>query len=377
MSIFNQSEKAMQKPKSTLLETVLSGIRSADETAMQEARAYQMSLAKPPGSLGKLEDIAVRLAGITGQLHNRIGKKRIIVLCADNGVTGEGISSAPVSVTMAQAVNMTRHKTGMSCLARAFGCEVQVVDVGIVTPYRCDDILDRRIRNGTANLAKEPAMSYEEALQAVETGIKLARQAAEDGVSVVGVGEMGIGNTTTSSCVLSALTGLSATDVTGRGGGITDEAFAHKKAVVENALRLHAPDPEDPVDVLSKVGGLDLAAMCGVFLGCAERRLPVVIDGFISITAALCAARLAPDAADCFFPSHVSQEIGYLRAARELSLSPWLHLDMRLGEGSGCPLAFEILHAACVVMNDMATFEEAAINDDYLEEIRKGDKFSV
>ena len=367
----------MSDTNQALLTSVLAAIRPANEASMREARSYQASLAKPPGSLGKLEEIAVRLAGITGRIKNRIEKKRVIVLCADNGVTEEGISSAPVSVTMAQAVNMTRHKTGMSCLAKAFGCEVQVVDVGIATPYRCEEVLDRCIRKGTANLAREAAMTREEALRAVETGIELAAQAAADGVSVVGVGEMGIGNTTTSACVLAALTGLSAAEVTGRGGGITDEAFAHKKAVVEGALSLHRPDPKDPVDVLAKVGGLDLAAMCGVFLGCAKERIPVVIDGFISITAALCAARLAPDAAAFFFPSHVSQEIGYLRAAKELSLSPYLHLDMRLGEGSGCPLAFEILHAACVVMNDMADFEEAKINDDYLEEIRKGDTFSV
>lgn len=361
----------------TELQRLLGEIGPLDGGAMERARVRQGMLAKPPGSLGKLEDAAIRLAGITGQVHNRVEKRRIIVLCADNGVAEEGVASAPQSVTMAQAVNMTRRLTGMSTLAKHFGDDVQVVDMGIACPYHCPAVLDRSLAKGTRNLYRESAMTRDQAVKAILTGAALAEQAKAEGFQAVGVGEMGIGNTTTSAAVLAALTGAAVAEVTGRGGGITDQSFEKKKQVITEALRRHRPDPGDPVDVLSKVGGFDLAAMCGVFLGAARCRLPVVIDGFISIVAALCAARLRREAADYMFPSHASYEIGYALAAKELGLSPWLLLDMRLGEGSGCPLAFLVLEAACAVMNEMATFEEAAIDDGYLNEIREGDSFTV
>ena len=353
------------------LKQIIVNIKGADKKAMAEAKAYADSLAAPPGSLGKLTDTAVRLSGITGKLKNSMDYERIVVLCADNGVIEENVSSAPKSVTISQAINMTKHLTGMSALANYFGCDVEVVDMGIDADYNCPEIEDRRIRKGTGNIVKEAAMTREEALTAIATGISLAEKAAKDGVDIIGVGEMGIGNTTTSSAVLAALTGCGAEEVTGRGGGITDESFAKKKAVITAALKKHAPDPKDPVDVLSKVGGLDIAAMCGVYLGAAKVRIPVVIDGFISIVAALSAVRLCPAVRDFIFPSHVSEERGYLIAAKELELDPWLTLSMRLGEGSGCPLAFQVVDAACALMSDMATFEKAAINDDYLTEIRK------
>ena len=367
----------------------IKSIKGADMDAVREAAQYAATLAAPPGSLGKLTDAAVQLAGSTGKCKNTVYRRRIIVMCADNGVVEEGVSVTPQSVTLAQAVNMTKRLTGMSSLAKHFGCEVEVVDVGIATPYDEQGILQRRIRRGTGNIVKEQAMTREEALRAIGVGIERARQAADDGIDVIGAGEMGIGNTTTSSAVLAALTGLKVGEVTGRGGGLTDASFAKKKKVIEEALRFHqlrtetsavkedSAEKKDPaageadcVDILSKVGGLDLAAMCGLYLGAAAYRIPVVIDGFISIVAALCAVRMCPGSRDFMFPSHVSQEIGYLRAADEIGLDPWLHLNMRLGEGSGCPLAFLVLEAACVLMNDMATFEKASIDDGYLDEIR-------
>ena len=360
-------------------------IRGADSGAMRDAAAYVQSLAAPPGSLGKLTDAAIQLAGITGKVKNTLGRRRIIVMCADNGVVAEGVSSTPPIVTLSQAVNMTRHLTGMSSLAAHFGIDTEIVDIGIATPYEeqgCK-ILQRRIRRGTGNLAKEPAMSREEAVRAILVGIERAKQASADGIDVIGAGEMGIGNTTTSAAVLAALTGLSAEDVTGRGGGLTDAAFEKKKNVISRALIFHglagtasgsvskdAGAQIDPIEVLSGVGGLDLAGMCGVYLGAAICRIPAVIDGFISIVAALCAQRLCGSCRDFMFPSHVSEEIGYLRAAQELHLDPWLHLNMRLGEGSGCPLAFQILEASCALMNEMATFEQAKIDDGYLVELR-------
>lgn len=352
-------------------------IAPADNAAMEKARQRQAELAKPPGSLGKLEDYSIRLAGITGNVKNEIEKCRVIVLAADNGVTAEGVSSAPTSVTLSQVINMTRHITGMSSLAYYFGNEVVVADLGIDTDRKIPGVLDRKIRRSTGNIAKERAMTRQQVLDAIAVGLDLAADAAKDGVNAVGVGEMGIGNTTTSSAVLSALTGATPESVTGRGGGLTDQAFAVKKQVITQALALHHPDREDVVDVLSAVGGLDLAAMTGVFLGCALQHIPAVVDGFISIVAALCACRLNPNVKDYLFLSHASYEIGYRLAAEELGLEPCLLLDMRLGEGSGCPIAFQILKAACAVMNGMGTFAEAAIQDDYLEPIRAQDSFTV
>lgn len=352
-------------------------IAPADNAAMEKARQRQAELAKPPGSLGKLEDYSIRLAGITGKVKNSIEKCRVIVLAADNGVTAEGVSSAPTSVTLSQVINMTRHITGMSSLAYYFGNEVVVADLGIDTDRKIPGVLDRKIRRSTGNIAKERAMTRQQVLDAIAVGLDLAADAAKDGVNAVGVGEMGIGNTTTSSAVLSALTGATPESVTGRGGGLTDQAFAVKKQVITQALALHHPDQEDVVDVLSAVGGLDLAAMSGVFLGCALQHIPAVVDGFISIVAALCACRLNPNVKDYLFLSHASYEIGYRLAAEELGLEPCLLLDMRLGEGSGCPIAFQILKAACAVMNGMGTFAEAAIQDDYLGPIRAQDSFTV
>lgn len=353
----------------------LARVAPPDADAMDAARRYQARLAKPPGSLGGLEDIAVRLAGVTGRVKNQIARPRVLVLCADNGVAEEGISATPRSVTAAQAVNMTRHLTGMSSVAAYFGDGITVADVGIADGYDCPAVLDRKIARGTKNFLREDAMTREEALRAILTGMDLAADAARDGADALGVGEMGIGNTTTSAAVLAALTGLPVADVTGRGGGLTDEAFARKKEVIALGLSRRRPDRNDPVGVLAKVGGLDLAAMCGAFLGAAEARVPAVIDGFISIVAALCAARLCPAAAGYLFPSHASHEKGFAAAAAELGLRPYLALDMRLGEGSGCPIAFRVMQAACAAMCGMATFGGAAIDDGYLEPIRGKDCF--
>lgn len=359
------------------LREVIGSVKGLNRAAMTAAEKRQAELAKPPGSLGKLEDISVQLAGITGKVKNRVDKRRIIVLAADNGVIEEGVSCSPQSVTLAQTINLTRGITGCAALAAHFGNELVVCDVGVNAVVNCPAVIDRKIAMGTKNLAKEPAMTREQAVRAVMTGVEMAENAARDGVDIIGVGEMGIGNTTTSSAILAALTGESAESVTGKGGGVTDESFARKKAVIDGAIKLHKPDRDDIIDVLSKVGGFDVAAMCGVFLGAAAVRRPVVVDGFISIVAALCAVRLCPDVRHYLIPSHQSFERGYQIAAKELGFDAYLLLGMRLGEGSGCPLAFEIVDAACAVMNDMATFAEAEINDDYLEEIRKKDSFTV
>ena len=359
------------------LQRLLSGIGPLYEAPMREAKARQDALAKPPGSLGLLEEISIRLAGITGTVKNEASPTRIYVLAADNGVVSEGVSSAPQSVTRAQAINLTRGLTGASCLAKHFGDELIVVDMGIALPYACPEIVNRSLGKGTANIAAGPAMARQTAVRGILTGMELAARAKQDGVQILGVGEMGIGNTTTSSAVLCALSGEPVEAVTGRGGGLTDAAFLKKKQVIEQALTVNAPDKNDPIDILHKAGGFDLCAMTGVFLGAAHERLPVVVDGFISVVAALCAARLCGAAKGYFIGSHVSYERGYEIAARLLGLKPCLQLGMRLGEGSGCPLAFRVVEAACAVMNTMATFPEAAIDDGYLTEIRERDSFTV
>ena len=359
----------MQKELDALVREVL----PLDRSAMTAAEEYQARLAKPPGSLGRLEEISIQLAGITGHVHNALNKKQLLVFAADNGVVAEGVSSAPQSVTKQQTINLMRGKTGAAVLAKHFGCGLTVCDVGVNADIYESTVLNRKIAYGTQNICTGPAMTREQTLQAILTGAEIARTVDAD---VIGVGEMGIGNTTTSSAVLAVLLGADVEAVTGRGGGITEESFRKKKAVIRTAIEVNRPDRDDVVGVLSKVSGFDLAAMCGAFLGSAAARRPAVIDGLISAAAALCAVRLCPNVRGYLVPSHASFEIGYRLAMEAMDLRPLFDLGMRLGEGSGCPLAFQVLDAACAVINDMATFDEAGINDDYLDEIRRGDQFT-
>ena len=355
------------------LDALVRAVAPLDRGTMTAAETYQARLAKPPGSLGRLEEISIQLAGITGRVHNALNKKQLLVFAADNGVVAEGVSSAPQSVTMQQTINLTRGKTGAAVLAKHFGCGLTVCDVGVNADIYESAVLNRKIAYGTQNICTGPAMTREQTLQAILTGAEIARTVDAD---VIGVGEMGIGNTTTSSAVLAVLLGADVEAVTGRGGGITEESFRKKKAVIRTAIEVNRPDRDNVVGVLSKVGGFDLAAMCGAFLGAAAARRPTVIDGLISAAAALCAVRLCPNVRGYLVPSHASFEIGYRLAMEAMDLRPLFDLGMRLGEGSGCPLAFQVLDAACAVINDMATFDEAGINDDYLDEIRRGDQFT-
>ena len=355
------------------LDALVRAVAPLDRGAMTAAEEYQARLAKPPGSLGRLEEISIQLAGITGRVHNALNKKQLLVFAADNGVVAEGVSSAPQSVTKQQTINLMRGKTGAAVLAKHFGCGLTVCDVGVNADIYESTVLNRKIAYGTQNICTGPAMTREQTLQAILTGAEIARTVDAD---VIGVGEMGIGNTTTSSAVLAVLLGADVEAVTGRGGGITEESFRKKKAVIRTAIEVNRPDRDDVAGVLSKVGGFDLAAMCGAFLGAAAARRPAVIDGLISAAAALCAVRLCPNVHGYLVPSHASFEIGYRLAMEAMDLRPLFDLGMRLGEGSGCPLAFQVLDAACAVINDMATFDEAGINDDYLDEIRRGSQFT-
>ena len=274
------------------------------------------------------------------------------------------------------AENLAARRTSVCQMAKTARCEVVPVDMGMAgAPV--PGVVPRRIAAGTADFTQGPAMTRTQAVEAIAAGIELVRAQKAQGCQLLATGEMGIGNTTTSAAVLAALTHAPAQAVTGRGGGLTDAAFEKKKQVIDRALALHRPDPADPVGVLAAVGGLDLAAMTGAFLGCAQNHVPAVVDGYISIVAALTAVRLCPAAGEYLFLSHASYEIGYRIAAQELGQEPCLLLGMRLGEGSGCPVMFQILRAACAVMDGMATFPEAAIEDDYLAPIRAQDSFTV
>lgn len=358
-------------------EKIVNGITGADKEVMKEAKLRVDSLAKPLGSLGKLESIAIKFSGITGKIKNEINKKCIIIMSSDNGVVEEGVASAPQSVTLAQTINFGRGLTGVAVLAKQNNADLKVVDIGVNTDKEIPWVINRKIRKGTSNIVKGQAMSYSECIKAINTGIEMAKRSYEEKYSILGVGEMGIGNTTTSSSVLVSLTDCTIEAAVGKGAGITNEAFAKKKWVVQEAIKVNKPDKNSPVDVLAKVGGFDLAGMVGVFLGAAYYKLPVVIDGFISAVAALVAVRLNPLVRDYLIPSHCSKEIGYNIAMKELDLEPMVNLDMRLGEGSGCPIAFSIVEFSLAMMNNMATFEEAEINDDYLEEVRGEENYIV
>lgn len=356
--------------------------------AIEEAESRQEVLAKPTGALGRLEDISIQLAGITGKVKNDMKKQAVVIMSADNGVVEEGVASAPQSVTLSQTINFTRHFTGVSSMAKYFGIDLLVIDVGVKMPipeslytdnmisdenHIASGIVNRRIANGTCNLAKEPAMTHKQALTAIMTGIDAVKALKDCGYDIFGVGEMGIGNTTTSACVLAALCEKTGEDVVGRGGGLNDEGFAKKIAIVDKAIM--NLDKDDVTGILAAVGGFDICAMVGAFLGAALYKMPVVIDGYISAVAALAASRLAPKSVNYMFGSHQSKEKGYLIAMDALGISPYFNLGMRLGEGSGCPISFKIIETACAAMNGMATFAEGAIDADYLEEGKKGNFF--
>jgi len=344
-------------------------IKPLNQQAISEATSRLNNLVKPPGSLGELEAITQKLAGISGQLFYDTSKRCVIIMASDNGVIEEGVAAAPQIVTYTQTINFTRGITGLTTLAKQFNSDIVIVDVGINADINHPMVINKKIRKSTSNIANGPAMSYDEAMQAVLVGIETAMQAAKDGYKILGAGEMGIGNTTTSAAVLSALTGLPPEQVTGKGAGLKEEAYRHKIKTVQKALDLNKPSPTDPLDVLAKVGGFDIAAMAGLYIGGAHMEIPVVIDGFISTVAALVAVKINPLVKEYMFASHASVEPGYIHASQALSLKPCLHLNMRLGEGSGCPIMFAIIDAACATMRDMATFEEANIEEEYLDKI--------
>jgi len=351
-----------------LLKDTIYSIKPLDMDAVKKAWERIDGLSKPIGSLGALEEIAARIAGITGRVKNNINKKNIIIICADNGVVEEGVSACPQVVTATVTNNFTKGITGVCVLAKQAGAELTIVDLGVKAEFANPKIINEKIAYGTKNMVKGAAMTREEAVRAIEIGIKTVERLVEEGCDLLGTGEMGIGNTTTSAAILSVLSGLSTDLVVGKGAGLTEEQYENKKSVVKRAIEVNNPDSSDVIEVLAKVGGFDIAGLCGCFLGAAKCRVPIVIDGFIASAAALCAYRLNPLVKEYIFASHLSAEPGAIYMMKELGLEPMVNLKMRLGEGSGCPIAFNIIEAALYAVNNMATFEEASIiKDDYID----------
>jgi nicotinate-nucleotide--dimethylbenzimidazole phosphoribosyltransferase len=345
-----------------LLARTISAVGPLDGAAMEAAAARQLLLTKPTNALGRLETLSIQLAGIAGRPTPVFPDKVVAVMAADHGVTAEGVSAYPAEVTPGMVANFAAGGAAINVIGRHVGARVIVTDVGVNADISAlQGVRHRKIRMGTANMAQGPAMTRQEALQAIAIGIELVDEAVAEGASMFATGEMGIGNTTAASAVIAALTGCPAAQVTGRGTGIAIDVLPHKVAVIEKALAVNRPDPSDPVDVLAKVGGLEIAALTGVVLGAAAQRRPVVMDGFISAAAALAAVRLCDAARDYILPSHVSVEVGHQVVLDELGLVPLFDLQMRLGEGTGAALAMSILDAAAKTLAEMATFESAGV----------------
>jgi nicotinate-nucleotide--dimethylbenzimidazole phosphoribosyltransferase len=320
-------------------------------------------LTKPAGSLGRLEDLAVQVAGITGDPLPVATRKAVIVMAGDHGVAAEGVSAYPAEVTPQMVLNFLRGGAAINALAAQVSARVVVVDVGVAHVVSHPTLLERNIARGTANMAAGPAMTRSQALAAMAVGMDVIEEQAALGLDLVATGDMGIGNTTAASAITAALTGAPVVEVTGRGTGIDDRQLAHKISVVERALAVNAPDPAQPLEVLAKVGGLEIAGLVGVILGAAARRIPVVIDGFISGAAALVACGLSDALAPRLIAGHVSVERGHRILLARLGLRPVLDLEMRLGEGTGAALAMGIIEASLRAHREMATFAEAGVAD--------------
>ena len=337
-------------------------VRPLDQAAMAAARQRQAELTKPPGSLGRLERLSVQIAGITGQARPRLQQPAVFVMAADHGVTAEGVSAYPMQVTRQMVENFARGGAAINVLARRAGARVVVVDVGVASDLPPDlPIRHRKVAHGTANFARGPAMSAGQAEAAIQVGLDVVADEVANGLDVVCLGEMGIGNTTAASAIVAALCGLPAAAVTGRGTGIDQATWERKVAVIERALAHHALHADDPLGVLASVGGFEIAGLVGVTLAAAAHRRPVVVDGFIATAAALVASELCPPVRGYLIAAHRSVEIGHAAALERLELEPLLVLDLRLGEGTGAALALPIIDAALGVLGEMATFAEAGV----------------
>lgn len=340
---------------------LLDSVAPADEAAALSSKRRWDALAKPLGSLGLLEESVIRIAALLGTDDVRLHERAVLAFCSDNGVVSEGVTQTGPEITAIVAANFAKGDTSVCRMAAVAHADIIPIDMGMLTTVEDERVLRRRVANGTGNIALGPAMTKYEALSAIKTGIDLVREYKEKGYGIFATGEMGIGNTTTSSAVAAVLLNRQITDVTGRGAGLSDEGLKRKISVIEKAIEVNRPDSEDALDVLAKLGGFDIAGMVGAFLGGAIYRVPIIIDGFISAVAALIAKRLCPNAICAMFPSHVSAEPAGMMVLDALGLTPLINAGMRLGEGSGAVTLFPILDMALAVYSEMATFDDTGI----------------
>jgi nicotinate-nucleotide--dimethylbenzimidazole phosphoribosyltransferase len=347
----------------TLIEKLRGEIAGPDEGIRSKLARRLDGKTKPRRSLGRLEDLACAVAAIQRTEEPRVRRKAVVVMAGDHGVAAQGVSAFPQEVTVQMLQNFAAGGAAISVLARHAGAEVRIVDMGSATAWRGHpSVLDRRIGPGTRDFTQGPAMTRAEALRAIEVGVGLATELAEREVTLIGLGEMGIANSTAASAMAAAFLGLTPEEVTGRGTGVDDAGYARKLGAIRRALEVNRPDPADPLDVLAKVGGFEIAGLAGVTLGAASRKVPVVTDGLIATAAAFAAAQLVPAARGCLLPSHASVEVGHRRLLEGLGLRPLLDLEMRLGEGTGAALAMNLVDASLRILDEMATFESAGVS---------------
>ncbi len=339
-------------------------IQPTDPRFLAQAQARLDRLTKPIGSLGRLEELAARYVMITGEMKPKVPRGAVFTFAADHGVTVEGVSAYPSAVTPQMVLNFLRGGAGINVLARHVGIEVRVVDIGVAFDFgAAPGLLHKKVMSGTKNLLVEPAMSPVQAEQSLQVGIDLATEAARQGIGLIGTGEMGIGNTTASSAITAVMTGRSVSEVTGRGTGIDDVSHARKIDVIQRALDFHRLDSTNAMEVLAKVGGLEIGGLAGLMLGAAAARVPVVLDGFIAGAAALIAVGLQPRCKDYLIASHRSVEQGHQAMLDHLGLKPLFDLDLRLGEGTGACLGMSLVFAAIKILTEMATFDEAGVSE--------------
>ena len=342
----------------SLIESICKNIYPLDTRFMEQAQARQDRLIKPQGSLGKLEDISIQLAGIYGSKYFDTTKKIVLSFACDHGVYEEGVAPNNLNITLLQSMNFPKKINGVGTISKFVGSDVQLIDVGINCDEPIEGVIDCKIRKSTSNMAKGPAMTRQEAIRAIEIGIEMSEKYIQEDYKVIGIGEMGIANTTPSAAIISVIAGCDPQEVTGMGAGLKKELLQHKAQVIRTAIEINQPNPTDGIDILQKVGGFEIGSMAGVILGCSANRVPVVLDGFISYAAALIAVNINPRCKDYMIASHYSAEPGAKKALELLGLDPFLKMDMRLGEGSGAALAFNMIEAANYVYKNMLTFDE-------------------
>jgi len=344
------------------LQTLTASISDLDEESIGQIQKRLDSLTKPQGSLGQLEYLAKQLGGIQRTSSPIILKKAVLLMAGDHGIAAEGVSAFPQEVTPQMVYNIIGGGAAINVLARHANAEVFCTDVGVAFPLE-GDIIHKRVANGTQNMTKGPAMTRQQALQALLVGAEVADEKIRAGYNLLATGDLGIGNTTPSSAIVALFTNSAIESVVGRGTGIDDAGLIKKRQAIEKAIEINQPDPQDALDVLTKVGGLEIAAIAGSILQAAASRVPIVIDGFISTAGALIAAKLAPKSTAFMIPSHGSVEIGHRKALAELGLDPMLSLNMRLGEGTGAALTFHLVEAALHILEEMATFADAGVSE--------------